>query len=68
MVQRHQMQVGWPLRFSDGERIIAVLSSQLSARSVAEGTNTEIQVTVLVEMPADYDPEEMTRREGGREQ
>jgi hypothetical protein len=53
MVQRHRMRIGWPLRFSDGERIVAVLSSELVPLS-----RTDIDVTVLVEMPAGYDPEE----------
>ncbi len=52
-VQRHQMRVGWPLRFSDGEHIVAVLSSKPVPLSRAD-----IEVTVLVEMPPGYDPEE----------
>jgi hypothetical protein len=47
-VQRHRMQVGWPLTFSDGERVVAVLSS--SPAGTYQG-KTDIDVTVLVELP-----------------
>ena len=46
MVQRHQMRIGSPLTFSDGERIVSVLSS-----SPVPGLRSEIDVTVLVELP-----------------
>ena len=50
MVQHHLMRLGHPLRFSDGERIVAVLSS-----AVAPGTaGLDVDVTVLVEMPDGY--------------
>ena len=47
-VQRHCMRVGFPLTFSDGERIIAVLSS---SPALSCGGATDIDVTVLVELP-----------------
>ncbi len=46
MVQRHRMRFDWPLTFSDGERIVAVLKSEPAA-----GSRTDIDVTVLVELP-----------------
>lgn len=47
MVQRHRMRVGHPLAFSDGERIVAVLSS-----SATPGTaGLDVDVTMLVELP-----------------
>lgn len=45
MVQRHRMRIGHPLTFSDGERIVAVLSSEPVA-----GLPSEVDVTVLVEL------------------
>ena len=45
-VQRHRMRLDWPLTFSDGERIVAVLSSELAA-----GSNVDMDLTVLVELP-----------------
>lgn len=50
MVQRHRMRVGSPLTFSDGERVIAVLSS--SHAGTFQG-QTDIDVTMLVEVPAE---------------
>ena len=50
-VQRHRMRLNWPLTFSDGERIVAVLSSELAA-----GVHVEMDVTVLVELPAGGTP------------
>jgi len=47
-VQRHRMRVGSPLTFSDGERIVAVLSS---SPALSYGGTTDIDVTVLVELP-----------------
>jgi hypothetical protein len=44
MVQRHTLRIGWPLRFSGGERIVAVLSSEPQ-------NGLDILVTVLVELP-----------------
>jgi hypothetical protein len=61
MVQRYQMRIGWPLRFSDGERIIAVLSSEPVPLSPHD-----LDVTVLVEMPAGYRPPD--RLNPGRKQ
>lgn len=60
MLQRHTMSLDWPLRFSDGERIVAVVSSVPVLLSPLE-----VVVTVLVEMPAGYDPQlaRTTRRE-----
>jgi hypothetical protein len=51
MLQRYTMRVGHPLRFSDGERIVAVVHSEPVA-----GKPLDVQVTVLVEMPAGYEP------------
>lgn len=47
-VQRHCMRVGSPLTFSDGERIVAMLSS---SPALSYGGATDIDVTVLVELP-----------------
>ena len=47
-VQSHCMRVGSPLTFSDGERIVAVLSS---SPALSYGGATDIDVTVLVELP-----------------
>ena len=44
-VQRHRMRLDWPLTFSDGERIVAVLKSEPVAGV------PEVDVTVLVELP-----------------
>jgi len=52
MLQRHTLSLDWPLRFSDGERIVAVVSSVPVPLSPLEHV-----VTVLVEMPAGYDPQ-----------
>ncbi len=50
MIQRHWVKQGWPLRFSDGERVIAVLDS------VPDGVEPgEVHVTFLVELPAEGD-------------
>ncbi len=46
MVQRHRMHIGFPLTFSNGERIMAILVSEPVA-----GLATEMDVTVLVELP-----------------
>ncbi len=48
MVQRHTMRVGSPLTFSDGERVVAVLSSSYAGSYQGQ---TDINVTVLVELP-----------------
>ena len=56
MVQRYRVRVGWPLRFSDGERIIAALGSE-----PVPGSPADLDVTVLVEMRAGYSPEEALR-------
>jgi hypothetical protein len=48
MVQQHQMRPGFPLTFSDGERIVAVLSS---SPVPGYGRTGDIDVTVLVELP-----------------
>jgi hypothetical protein len=45
MVQRHWMMIGTPIRFSDGEKVIAVLSAE-----PADEPGT-MYVTVFVEMP-----------------
>ena len=45
-VQRHRMRLDWPLTFSDGERIVAVLASEPAA-----GSNVDMDLTVLVELP-----------------
>jgi hypothetical protein len=52
MLQRHTMRLDWPLRFSDGERVVAVVDSLPVPLSPLEYV-----VTVLVEMPAGYDPQ-----------
>lgn len=49
MVQRYRMRVGQPIRFSDGERVIAMLTCERVPLSEAER-----DVTVLVEMPPGY--------------
>jgi hypothetical protein len=46
MVQGHRMRVGAPLTFSDGGRVVAVLSS-----SPVPGLPSDIDVIVLVELP-----------------
>jgi hypothetical protein len=48
-VETHRMRVNSPLTFSDGERIVAVLSS--SHAGTYQG-QTDIDVTVLVELPS----------------
>lgn len=46
-IQRHTMRLDWPLTFSDGERVVAVLSSEpVPIRPL------DWIVTVLVELPA----------------
>lgn len=45
MVQQWTMRVGYPLRFSDGERVVAVMGSE-----PVPGT-ADMVVTVLVELP-----------------
>ena len=56
MVQRFRMRPGWPLTFSDGERIVAVLRSEV----VPGGATTpdDMDVIVLVEMPGPSLPPE----------
>ena len=51
MIQSCTMRPGWPLRFSDGERVVAVLES-----APALGSDTDMYVMFLVEMPAGYIP------------
>lgn len=46
MIQRWTMKIGHPIRFSDGERVIAVLGSEPVPLK-----SDEIRVTFLVEMP-----------------
>lgn len=45
-LDRHRMSVGSPLTFSDGERIIAVVSSEPAA-----GRGPDVDVLMLVELP-----------------
>lgn len=51
MVQRYRVRVGHPLRFSDGERVVAVLGSE-----PVPGVPLDVDVTFLVEMPPGYQP------------
>jgi hypothetical protein len=54
MVQRFRMRPGRPLTFSDGERIVAVLRSEVVPGGVT--TPDDMDMIVLVEMPGSPSP------------
>jgi hypothetical protein len=54
MVQRFRMRPGRPLTFSDGERIVAVLRSEVVPGGVS--TSDDMDLIVLVEMPGSPSP------------